>query len=190
MKSIIVLFTALIAFPSVAQWQLNTKESVLSFTSFKKEHIAENHYFKQVDGHIDDQGQVNVTINLASVDTNIAIRDERMKEHLFNVGKFANATIDAKIDMDKIAKIAVGTTMILPVEAKLSLHGVAQTLQAKVNVAKLADDKIQVNTVMPVLLSAPAFNLNDGIAKLKELAALPGISQTVPVNFTFSFSKQ
>lgn len=189
MKSVIALIFTLVAFPSLAQWQLNAKESVLSFTSFKKEHIAENHHFKHIDGHIDNKGQVTVNIDLASVNTNIAIRDDRMKEHLFNVSKFAKATISSAINMGKIAKLGQGETMILPVKAELSLHGVNQTLEAQVNVAKLADNKIQVNTIKPILLSVPAFNLVNGVEKLKELAGLPGISHTVPVNFTFNFSK-
>lgn len=189
MKStILMLVAALAAFPTFAQWQLNSNESVLSFTSFKKEHIAENHYFKKLTGHITNDGQAKLTIDLSSVDTNIAIRDERMKEHLFNVNQFANATIEAKIDLQNIDKINVGEAVTLLVPAQLTLHGVTQSLEAKVKVAKLSADSMQVNTIAPVLVSAPAFGLTTGIAKLAELAGLPGISHTVPVNFTFHFS--
>ena len=78
---------------ALADWSLNNEVSVLSFVSIKKNTIGETHRFNQLAGAINANGMFKASINLASVNTNIPIRDERMKSMLFDVAKFSQAEI-------------------------------------------------------------------------------------------------
>ena len=71
----------LLSWASLAQaaWQLSADESSLTFVTTKATHVAEVHSFKSLTGSVDEQGRVAVSVALASVDTLIPIRDERMR---------------------------------------------------------------------------------------------------------------
>jgi polyisoprenoid-binding protein YceI len=189
MRKTILLAAALMANSAFAGWQLDNDKSVVSFVSVKKEHIAENHTFRQLSGEIKGSGKVTLNIDLTSVDTNIPIRDKRMKEHLFNVAKFATATFSNEIDMKLIKSLAVGESKIIDMAGNISLHGQDQLTQFKAMVVKTSDNQLLVTSVAPVLIKAADFGLVAGIEKLKSLAGLPSIGQTVPVSFTLTYSK-
>ena len=96
--SIFVLsFLILIAAPAYSAWKLDSSQSSLTFVSIKKGTVAENHRFKTFSGGIDNHGFANVEIELSSVDTNIAIRDQRMAEFLFETATFAQASFSANL---------------------------------------------------------------------------------------------
>ena len=89
-----LLLTATVSLPALAAWKLDNANSELSFISVKKANIAENHNFAKLAGNINEQAQVNISVDLTSVNTNIAIRDDRMKncleslvrDHLLAIG--------------------------------------------------------------------------------------------------------
>jgi polyisoprenoid-binding protein YceI len=164
-------------------WVIDGNDSQLNFISIKKTNIAELHEFKQLQGSYDSQGQFILDIDLASVDTHIPIRDERMKNHFFEVSKFSTAKITATIDTDLVDAIAEGASERLTVEANLDLHGVSKPLTLDVIVTRLVGAKLSVVSVQPVIINADDFALASGISKLMELASLPSISQAVPVSF-------
>ena len=71
--------------PVQAAWTLNGDDSTLSFISTKAVNVAEIHKFTTLSGGVDDTGNVTgISIALASVDTGIEIRDDRMREMLFD----------------------------------------------------------------------------------------------------------
>ena len=69
-----------------AQWSLDLDNSQLSFVTVKAEHIAEVHSFSRLEGQIDAAGNARISIDLSSVETGIAIRNERMQSMLFETG--------------------------------------------------------------------------------------------------------
>ena len=83
MKRIALAGLLLAATSANAAWQLDGERSALSFVSTKAINIAEVHRFGELSGGVDADGMVNVSINLDSVDTAIELRDDRMKEMLF-----------------------------------------------------------------------------------------------------------
>ena len=93
---------AFIAAPAWADWTLNNEQSQLSFISIKKGDVAEVHRFDQLSGSFGGKGNIELTIQLASVDTAIPIRDERMREMLFNTKAFPTASLSAKVDAAKV----------------------------------------------------------------------------------------
>lgn len=189
MKKIITVLASLLVFPAMADWQLNVDESSLIFTSIKKEHIVENHTFDTFKAKISESGEVELTIDLASVNTNIPIRDQRMGEHLFATKLFPTASFTSKVPSEFLASLKVGDIKPLTLTGNITLHDHTQKISAQVNVSRLTKNKVLVSSVAPILIKAKDFALVKGINKLQELAGLPSISHTVPVVFTLSFTK-
>lgn len=168
---------------SATQWQINNNESQINFISTKKVNIAEVHQFDKIAGNLTENGEFSVSIDLASVDTGVEIRDSRMKEFLFNIADFPKAVMTAKLPSDEIKQLAVGQTKPLSVDGMLDLHGQKKALAIEVLVTKVAADELLVVSAHPVILNADDYTLADGVEKLRELAGLPSISHAVPVNF-------
>ncbi|WP_440905826.1 YceI family protein [Catenovulum sp. SX2] len=173
-----------------AGWKLDEQTSQLNFLSTKKAQIIEQHSFKKVSGKVADNGQVELTIDLSSVETNIPIRNERMQKYLFETDKFANATISAKVDSSVLTNLAVGEPKTLELVAQLELHGHKQDLSLAVSVIKGNNGQLFVNSLGSVIINAADFSLIEGINKLQELAGLPSITYSVPVSFNLVFAAE
>jgi polyisoprenoid-binding protein YceI len=165
------------------EWIIDGNDSQLNFISIKKSNIAEAHEFKKLQGSYDSQGQFVLDIDLASVDTQNPVRDDRMKNYFFEVSKFSTAKITATIDNDLVDAIAEGASERFIIDANLDLHGVIKPLTLDIIVTRLVGAKLSVVSVQPVIINADDFELASGINKLMELASLPSISQAVPVSF-------
>ena len=174
---------------SQAAWQLEANQSWLSFLSIKKEHVAELGQFRSLGGSITDAGEATIKIDLASVDTAIEIRDERMQKLLFDTATYSHATLSAQLEMEKIAALEVGKTLLYPLTAILALHGQEQSLTIPLVIAKLTENTVLVVNQTLFALDASQFDLVAGIEKLKEIVELPSISQTIPVSFVFTFTQ-
>lgn len=184
----LLLLTTVFALPSFANWQLNQENSSINFISVKKEHITENHYFDKFSASISEEGNVNLEIALSSVNTKIDIRNERMKEHLFNVSVTPTATFTTQVNMKEIAQLPVGESKAMQVAGEVNLHGQSQNVTLKALVTKLSNEKILVVSQESLIIKAQDFGLVAGINKLQELAKLPSITHTVPVNFVLTFT--
>jgi polyisoprenoid-binding protein YceI len=168
---------------TAAQWEINNSESQINFISTKKVNIAEVHQFDKIAGSLSESSEFSVSIDLASVDTGVEIRDSRMKEFLFNIADFPKAVITAKLPPDEIKQLEVGQTKPLSVDGMLELHGQKKALPFEVLVTKVATNELLVVSAHPVILNADDYELAAGVEKLRELAGLPNISHAVPVNF-------
>jgi hypothetical protein len=173
--------------PAYAQWTLNNDESKLNFVSIKASDIAEVHHFNKLAGVIDDDGSVSVEVELASVDTLIPIRDERMRDVLFEINVFPIATITAKIDPALNASLKPGQMTIVTSEVLMELHGEAAPTVVQLQVMRLDSDRVLVTSARPVIVNVGMFNLVDGVEQLREIAGLPSISKAVPVTFSLLF---
>lgn len=164
-------------------WVVDNNNSQLNFISIKKTDIAEIHHFKQLQGSYDEQGQFILNIDLASVDTQIPVRDDRMKQYFFDVSQFSTAKVTATIDTDLVDAIAEGASKHFTVDAKLDLHGEIKSLTLEVIITRLVGAQLSVVSAQPVVINVKDFALTAGLNKLMELASLPNISQAVPVSF-------
>jgi polyisoprenoid-binding protein YceI len=176
--------------PAHAEWMLNSDESTVSFVSTKAVNVAEVHKFTTLTGSVDSAGKVNVSIALASVDTGIELRDERMREMLFETDTYVAATLTAQVDMAIVGDMGAGESRPMAVEGELTLHGETMPLTLEVVVAQLAEGNLLVTSLKPVVVNAPLFKLEGGVEKLREIAGLPSISAAVPVSFVLSFEMQ
>lgn len=182
MLAAIIMFTFSFSIHAI-EWVVDSSQSQLNFVSIKKNKVAEVHVFKELSGIYDSQGQFLLQIDLASVDTHNLVRDDRMKQFLFEVNQFSTAKLVAKIDTALIDAIAEGANELLTVNANLELHGVATKLTLDVIVTRLVGAKLSVVSAQPIIINAGDFGLIPGINKLMALAALPSISEAVPVSF-------
>lgn len=164
-------------------WVLNETTSNVSFSSVKNTSISEGHRFQSITGSVSHQGRAQLVIDLHSVETRIAIRDERMKKLLFNVSP--QAVFRADLGQD----FAALSSSEMQVAGMLELHGVAIPLKVVLEVQRLTKDRVLVFTSRPIVLNAANFNLLEGIEALRQIAGLQSITPTVPVYLTLVFER-
>ena len=165
-----------------AQWQLDNQQSSLNFLSVKKVHIAEVFQITRLSGQLSKAGQLEVKLDLDSIETNIGIRNDRMREHLFETSSFKTAILTSQLPAGVMETVKNGGLVQAEVDAVLDFHGLTKPLKVKVNL--MSDGKqVLAASREPVVLKAETFGLTAGIDKLKALAGLDNIGYTVPVSF-------
>ena len=169
-----------------AQWTLSNEASTLSFVTVKADHVAEVHTFDELSGAIGEDGSVSIEIALASVNTLVPIRNERMQSMLFETDLFPRATITSQINRDGLTNMALGSSEEIGLEFTVELHNQSQTYNATVLVSRQEAGLI-ATTVKPIVVNAESFDLVAGVEALREVAGLPSISRAVPVSFTVVF---
>lgn len=170
-----------------AGWQLDSKNSVVNFVSIKNGSVAETHRFGGVVGMINDQGLARIAIDLDSVDTMIGIRDERLRELLFETGKFPVAELEAVIDAETIEAVSQGGVASMELPVTLDLHGIEKTVQVPLVATSDGTGRIRVMTSRPIIINAADFALVAGVAALQKVAGLKSIATAVPVTFQLVF---
>ena len=177
--------------PSLAEgeWRVDGAASELSYVTVKAGEIAEVNTFESLSGSVTAEGAASVEISLASVSTGIDIRDERMRDILFNVADNPTATVTAQLDPSAFATLAPGESVSQELAATLSLMGIDSPVTADVTITRVGEDRVLVVSDAPVIVYASAFELGDGLAQLQELASLPSITPAVPVSFSITFER-
>ncbi len=171
-----------------ADWSLDNDESTLSFVTIKADHVAEVHTFDVMSGSISDGGDVAITVELASVNTLIPIRNERMQAMLFETNMFPRANIEASVDLNSLSAMAPGNSDSMQLNFSLEMHGASRSYSAEVKVTRLAGGLV-ASTTKPIVVTAEDFGLQSGVEALREVAGLPSISRAVPVSFTIQFNQ-
>lgn len=185
----LALAAMLSACSSWAQWQLDGAESAVNFVSIKNASVAENHSFGSLHGSISAAGAVEMRIDLDSVATGIEIRDQRMREVLFETVTFPTVTVTSEVSPDILDAVMGGGAVTTELPVKLTLHGVEKTLLISVRAVGQAGGNLHVFTPQPVLLNAADFGLAAGIVALQEIAGLSSISTAVPVSLNLVFDR-
>jgi polyisoprenoid-binding protein YceI len=173
--------------PAFGAWTLDGEQSAVSFVSTKAINVAEVHRFGELDGSVDDSGKVSISISLASVDTGIELRDDRMRGMLFDTAQYSAAEVTAQVDIDTVRDLAAGQSVDMTIEGNLALHGEARPLMMEVVVTRSGENRLLVVSKKPVVVNAPEFQLAEGVEALREIAGLPSISLAVPVSFVLAF---
>ena len=97
-KITLLVVATLTALTANAEWRLDPATSDLYFMSIKATHVGEVHSFETLSGTVDDKGKASLTVDLASVATLIPIRDQRMRDILFEVDRYPSAMVTAQIE--------------------------------------------------------------------------------------------
>ncbi len=170
-------------------WSLDNAQSSLSFATVKAGNVGEAHAFKTLGGLISPDGKAKLNIDLASVDSGIEIRDQRMRDVLFEVGAYPQAEVTVQLDPASLASLKAGESKLQDITATLNLHGATSEVAANVRVVRTGADTVLVATTRPIMLDADSLGLGDGVEQLRELAGLPEISHAVPVSFAITFRR-
>ena len=176
------------AAPAWAEWQV-ADNSGIQFVSIKNNTIGEISHFDMISGTVGDQGAVEVRVALDSVETNIGIRNDRMKKMLFEVGLYPEAVITAQLSEEAMAAAGSSSRAAVPVVLQIDLHGQVVSKDAVLTVSATDAGGFSATTSQPILLNAAEFNLEDGVAALQSVAGLNAISRVIPVTVSLNFTK-
>lgn len=172
---------------ALAEWQLDGDTSRISFVSVKRGKMAEVQRFDQLSGQIDDKGEVRIVVPLASIDSGLALRDERMRNAFFEVERYPEATITSQLDLSQFDDLQVGQSRPEMIDFNLDLHGQQRRLKSEVLVSRPAEGRIEVATLEPLVLKLVDFDLEDKLEPLKDIANIPSITPEVPVFAVLGF---
>jgi len=174
---------------NTAAWQLVNAKSRVEFISVKKGTIVEVNKFGKLSGTVDNNGKAQIIIALDSVETNIDIRNKRMREHLFETENYPIATISVQLDKAAFSLMDIGDRKNMDIPMHINLHGKNDTIGVAVIVTRLGDNKVMVESHTPVILDVETFGFEGGVEKLRELANLPSITPEIPVMFSLVFER-
>ena len=145
---------------TVSQWRINNEFSSLSFVSIKAGDIGESHVFEALSGSLSETGDFSFQVQLASLNTGIQIRDERMLEHMF---QGETADLNGRLDMTAILALSPGDSLVTELTGDLALNGQTTTVMARVLVTRVGGNgDLIVATTRPILLNASALGLRAG----------------------------
>jgi outer membrane protein OmpA-like peptidoglycan-associated protein len=176
------------AMPFENGWTLNTEASHLRFMSIKKGNLAETNSFATLSGLITEDGKAQIRILMDSVDTNVDLRNVRMRFLFFETFLHPEATITAQLDPTSLTDLHNARRKLVNLEFSLSLHGVTVTKTAEVSVSLINNDRVAVSAVTPIALTLSEFNLEGGREKLQEAANVNIVPLGI-VSFDFVFDR-
>jgi len=172
-----------------AAWTLDSTQSQLNFNTTKNDVVTETQRFTTLSGHVTDAGKADLVIALASVDTKITLRDERVRDWLFETKNYPAAVFTTTLDIKALENLAVGSSQTQTLKGSLQLHGQQKPIMAQVKITRLADKQVEVTSIEPVIVNAADFQLTEGIEKLRAVMMLNKITPQVPVSFRLVFTQ-
>ncbi len=178
-RGLLALAALSVAGAAYADWGVADGSSV-GYVSTKNDAIAENNRFTKVTGSISESGEVQISIDLTSVETRVDVRNQRMRDIFFEVANHPEAVISAQLDAPDLAQIEAGAPLEKTLPLTVSLHGSEATVTASLR-AVATGGQLYVSTLEPILISAGDFGLDPGVEALREIAKLSSIVSTVPV---------
>ena len=184
MKNLLLLVMCLMTSAHVlAGWVIDPDGSYVGFASVKNDLIAENHSFTNVTGTIEDSGNAKIVIALASVETLIPIRNERMQAILFEVAQYPEVTVTANLNLDGFTSLGLGESETDTILLDVNLHGTNLSKNVLVKVIRSSDTSYEITSLGPIVIHASQFALSDGLESLRKVAGLQSIDPMVPVTF-------
>ena len=173
-------------------WVLDPSRSNVYMQTEKLQNTVEKQRFNSLEGNVTRNGDATIKIDLNSLDTGIDLRNVRMRFLLFETFKYPEAVITGKIDRSKLTDLATRSRISYTLHAKVNLHGVSKEFDIPVEIARVNDHTVNVSTIEPVAVPGEAFNLMQGIEKLRE--AMGGIrivpASSVSFDLTFGSGKE
>lgn len=189
MKIIVFIMLMTISISAHAGWTLWNQASDLNFVSTVNSSSSEVHSFTNMDGTISDNGEATLKIDLASVETNNPHRNEQIRKLIFDIENFQELLVSIKLDKDQLASLAISSPVVMAVNTTISLHGIRKNIHANLLVTRLQTGCLLINSLRPMLISLADFNLLDNLERLRSIAKLDSITNTVPVTLNLFYIK-
>ena len=177
-----------------AEWAVDNAQSSLSFVSTKAGQagvggVQEVQTFKKIAGKVDNQGQISFNVDLASVDTSIGIRDERLRTMLFNVAATPTASFTARLEPGWAQGLDTAARDI-DLNGQFTLAGQTKPMAAKLRVTRVAPGRLVVSTRAPVVVNAADYGLRGGVEALRDVMGLNFLASSAPVSFSLVLTEQ
>ena len=174
-------------------WQVDNARSNFTFVTTKAGQpgtnaITEVSSFKRVAGSVTSQGQIELLVDLTSIDTGFEIRDDRVKAMLFNVGATPQAKFAAKIEANTIRSIPANGFKDVEVAGQLTIAAQTKPVVAKLRVSQLGTGALQVATIAPIVINANDYGIGTGVEALRDIMGLNLLSPAAPVSFNLVMS--
>ncbi len=186
---VLLLFFAVSTYTlAVNKYIVDSNNSFVNFATIKKQFVVEPALISNISGNISKLGEIKIVVDLNSVDTNIGIRNTRLKNIFFNIAKFPKAIISAKIDPKVIKKIAYYKKMTIP--ASLEFYGAKKDIKLDILVAKVYRSHLLVSSIKPIVINANDYGIpNKNLLALAKTVGGLSISNKAGVNFVIAFKK-
>ncbi|MFC3874357.1 YceI family protein [Neisseria musculi] len=152
--------------------------------------ITEQSGFGGAQATLGKEGDFKMDVDLGSVKTGIEIRDQRLKDWVFETARFAKAEISAKVDAEAVNNLSVGESVHFKQPLVLNIHGKQINLEADLSAQRVSADKMMVYTLSPVVLDTKSMDMADGVAKLVEVMGLSSIVEQIPVSLHAEFVRR
>jgi polyisoprenoid-binding protein YceI len=174
---------------SAKAWHVDNSQSNISFVTTKAGQagvggVGEIQSFKKFSGGLDSSGQISFDIELASVDTGVEIRDQRLRTMLWNVAASPKATFAAKLDPAAMNGIEANATRDMDIDGSLTMAGQSKPVAAKLRVARIGGGALMVTTRAPIVINANDYGLKAGVEAMREVMGLNFLASSAPVTFT------
>ena len=170
-----------------ADWTLDGNASSFHYVTSKNAAVTEVNTISGLQGGINGQGLATLVLDLGTIDTAVEIRNERMRELVFQVAQFPSATVSVQVESTEIDAMPVGMPISGTYTASLSLHGMQQELSADLALVKLTNNTLMVSLARPLVISAAGFGLGEGVEQLRNLAGLTTINPNVVIDFSLLY---
>ena len=183
-----LLLTLGVNLSAQANWYLDGESSRLSFITTHNANVSIIHRFLVLHGKVERNGRAQLRIEMDSVNSAVPVRDERMRDVLFDFKHFPEAQVTTHIDLQPINDLANGAQLELHLPVTVSLRGKQHTYEAQLLATRLDERRFQVVTLEPLMLQAEDFGLQPELEALRKIAGLSAISFSVPVGAVLIFT--
>lgn len=178
-QMLVLISTLMMSAATWADWSVS-EQSRVHYVSIKQLNIAENNAFTRVTGQLGKDGVFMIEVDLASVDTGIGIRNERMQKMFFDTIDFPVARLSGKLSKQQLTELNEKGHLLVDLPVSLSLYGTEKTLNVSLVAVKTGEDIVVTNS-KPMIIKASDFGLESGVEALREIAGLDSIASAVPV---------
>ena len=170
-------------------WSLDAGDSYLGFVTTKDTNKVESHRFSALSGAVSEDGVATLDIDLNSVETGIDIRNQRLRQMLFNTARTPTATVAVELgdNLSRVLGLDAGEVMTLEVPAQVRISGETRELNSQLRVQHLGGQRFLVSSAQPLIIAADQFGPEGGVEALREVAGLNSISIAVPLDFALFF---
>jgi OOP family OmpA-OmpF porin len=168
-------------------WALNMKRSTFYLQSVKNKSTFETHGFTHIEGKIGKGGEAQVTLDLASFDTGIDLRNVRMRYLFFQTFRYPHAVIKAQLDKAQLDSMLSTVSLTYPLKFTIELHGITRELTHDVVITRIAGNAISVAVTKPIVILASDFGLTDGVSRLENAVRDVVISPVASITFDLIF---
>ncbi|MEZ9702484.1 YceI family protein [Vibrio sp. 10N.261.46.E12] len=166
-------------------YTLDPNLSNITFATIKKQFVVEPASIKPLSGGLTEEGQFSILLDVKSVSTGIAIRDQRLSELYFESMTFPEVKISGKVEPSMLTGDPQRTT----IAAEVTLHGVTNTIAFPVVVVP-SDGFVMVSSASTIIVNGADFGIStENLNKLSATVGGLAISDKTPLSFNLLFDQ-